>query len=56
VHEVATQTGATVRDAAIGEFDVESAEHRGDVDEEEAVEEAYRRVSAIVSRCNARIL
>ena len=50
VHKVVAQAGARVRDAAMGELDIESAECGGDVDEEEAVEEAYRRIPAVVSR------
>jgi hypothetical protein len=41
MYEVVPQLGAAVGDAAIGEFEVESAERGGDVDYEEAVEEAY---------------
>jgi hypothetical protein len=39
------QAGAAVGDAAIGELDVEGAERGGDVEDEEAMEGAYRRVS-----------
>jgi hypothetical protein len=49
VHEVVAQAGATVRDAAIGELDVESTERRGDVVDEEPVQPAYGCISAIVS-------
>ena len=41
VNEVVPQLGAAVGDTAIGEFEVEGAEGGGDVDCEEAVEEAY---------------
>lgn len=44
VHKVVAQAGATIGDAAIGEGEVELSECRRDVDEEEAVEEAYGRV------------
>jgi hypothetical protein len=49
VHEVMAQAGATVRDAAIGELDVEFAERRGNVDDEELVEPAYRCITVQVS-------
>jgi hypothetical protein len=42
------QTGATIRDAAIGEFEVELAKGRRDGDDEKAVEEANRRVATSV--------
>ena len=41
MHEVVAQAGAAVRDAAICEGEVEFAERGWDVDEEEAVKEAY---------------
>jgi hypothetical protein len=41
VHKVVAQLGATVGNAAIGKVEVEAAEGGGDVDDEEAVEEAY---------------
>lgn len=40
VYEIVAQARATVRDAAIGEFDVELAERGGYVQDEEPVEEA----------------
>lgn len=49
VHKIVAQPGATVRDAAIGELEVERAESRRDVADEKAVEEAYRRVSGLFS-------
>lgn len=49
VHEIVAQTGAAVRDAAIGELYVESSKRGGDVDKEEPIEEAYGRVSVMVS-------
>jgi hypothetical protein len=49
MHKVMAQAGARVRDAAIGELDIESSECGGDVDEEEAVEKAYGCIPAIVS-------
>lgn len=52
IHEVVSQTGATVRDPAIREEDVESTECGGDVDDEESVEEAYRGVSVKNERKN----
>jgi len=50
VHEMVAQPGATTRDAAIGELDIELAECGGDVDDEETVEGAYGCVPAHV-RC-----
>jgi hypothetical protein len=49
VHEVVAQAGATVRDATIGELDVESAERRGDVVDEKLMQPAYGCISVIVS-------
>lgn len=40
IHEMATQAGATVRDTAIGELDIESSEGRGNAFNEEGVQEA----------------
>lgn len=54
VHEVVAQTGARVCDAAIGEHDVEAAECGGDVDDEEAVEEADGCISGLVSKLRYR--
>jgi hypothetical protein len=48
VHEVVAQAGTAIRDAAIGEGEVEFAECGGAVDEEEAVEEAYGGVPRYV--------
>lgn len=44
VHEIVAETGAAVRDAAIGKLDIESSKRRWYVQEEQAVEEAYRGV------------
>jgi hypothetical protein len=49
VHEVVAQTGATVRDAAIGELDVELAKRGGRVYDEKTVEEAYGCVSSTIN-------
>jgi hypothetical protein len=46
MHKVVAQPGATIGDAAIGEFQIELAQYGGGVDDEETVEEAYRGVSA----------
>jgi len=54
VHEVVAQTGARICNAAIGESEVESSECRGDVDEDEAVKEAYGSVSSAVSYCHVK--
>jgi hypothetical protein len=48
VYEIVAQAGATVRDAAIGEEDIELAKQRGEVDYEESVKEAYGCSSALV--------
>lgn len=48
MHEISAQARAIVRDAAICEGDIESSECRGDVEEEQAVKEAYGCVSSIV--------
>jgi len=48
VHEVVAQAGAAIGDAAIGEGEVELSEGGGEVDEEEAVKEAYGSVSGNV--------
>ena len=48
IHEVVAQAGAIVGDAAIGESNVEPSKCRGDVNEEEAVEEADGCVSSLV--------
>jgi hypothetical protein len=48
VHEMVAQTGATIGDAAIGEFEVEIAKGGRDGDDEKAVEEANRRVATSV--------
>lgn len=53
VHEVVAQAGGTIGDAAIGEGEVEFSECGRDVDEEEAVEEAYGRVPGNVRAENA---
>jgi hypothetical protein len=49
VHEVVAQTGAAGGDAAIGEDVVKSGESGGQVEDQEAVEEANGRVSMPVS-------
>jgi hypothetical protein len=49
VHEVVAQTGAAGGDAAIGEEAVKSGESSGQVEDQQAVEEANGRVSAGVS-------
>ena len=54
MHEVVAQAGAAIGNAAIGEGDIELSECGRDVDEEEAVEEAYRRVSGNVRMNDAR--
>jgi hypothetical protein len=51
-----TQTGATIRDAAIGELDVELAKRRGDVDDEKAMKETYRCISALISMASVVVL
>jgi hypothetical protein len=43
------QSGATARDAAIGELEVEFSKRGGDVEEEEAIEETDWCISSIVS-------
>lgn len=45
VHEVMPQTGTTIGDAAISKYKVKFAKRGGNMDYEEAVEEAYRCVS-----------
>ena len=49
MHEVVAEARAAAGDAAIGELDIEAAEERRYVDYEEAVEEAYGRISAMIS-------
>lgn len=46
VHEMAAQVGSAAGNAAICELDVEGAERRGNVEDEQAVAEADGRVSA----------
>lgn len=48
IHQVVAQTGATVGDATICKGEVEFSERRRDVTEDEAIEEAYGRVSGLV--------
>lgn len=48
IHQVMAQTGATIGDAAICESKVEPPKCRGDVNEEEAVEEADGCVPILV--------
>lgn len=45
MHQVVAQAGATVGDTAIGEFEIEFTKRGWKVHDEEAVEEAYGRVS-----------
>ena len=54
VHEVVAQAGAAIGNAAIGERKIELSECGRDVDEEEAVKEAYGRVSRSVRMDDAR--
>jgi len=54
VHEVVAQAGAAIGNAAIGERKIELSECGRDVDEEEAVKEAYGRVSRNVRMDDAR--
>lgn len=49
VHEIMTQTGTSICDAAIAELEVEVPEEGGNMEDEEAVAEAYGRVSVEVS-------
>jgi hypothetical protein len=49
VHEVVAEARAATGDASIGELDIEAAEGRRYVDYEEAVEEAYRCIPALIS-------
>jgi hypothetical protein len=46
---VVAQTGASSRDAAISELDIEGAKRRGRADDEETMEEANRRVPSPIS-------
>lgn len=48
IHEVVAQAEATVGDAAIGESNIEPSKCRGDVNEEEAVEEADGCIPSLV--------
>jgi len=54
VHEVVAQAGAAIGDAAIGEGKIELSECGRDVDEEEAVKEAYGRVPVDVREAITR--
>lgn len=53
-HKVVSQSGSSVRDAAISEPDIEPAKCGGNMPDEEAIEEANGRVSAVLSIVTAR--
>jgi hypothetical protein len=55
MHEMVAQAGPAIRDAAIGEGEVEFAERGGEVYENEAVEEAYGGVSRNIRGADASL-